>query len=82
MVLQARHPPTTSTVRLAGRGILATNFQIFVFGVMPTLLAETPPLQAEASHSASVGWTAGAGIEVAFGENWTEKIEYLYLSLA
>lgn len=27
------------------------------------------------------GWTAGAGIEVAFGENVTARIEYLYLKL-
>lgn len=26
-----------------------------------------------------LGWTAGAGIEVAFGPNWTGKIEYLYV---
>jgi outer membrane immunogenic protein len=28
-----------------------------------------------------VGWTGGGGVEVAFGENWTGKIEYLYTSL-
>lgn len=27
------------------------------------------------------GWTGGAGIEVAFAERWTAKIEYLYLDL-
>jgi outer membrane immunogenic protein len=27
------------------------------------------------------GWTAGAGIEAAFGENLTARIEYLYLKL-
>jgi outer membrane immunogenic protein len=27
------------------------------------------------------GWTAGAGIEGAFAENWTAKIEYLYADL-
>jgi outer membrane immunogenic protein len=29
----------------------------------------------------SVGWTAGAGIEVAVSGNWTAKLEYLYLDL-
>ena len=27
------------------------------------------------------GWTAGVGVEVAFAENWTAKIEYLYANL-
>jgi outer membrane immunogenic protein len=29
----------------------------------------------------SFGWTGGAGIEVAFAERWTAKVEYLYLDL-
>ena len=29
----------------------------------------------------TVGWTAGAGTEVAFTNNWSAKIEYLYLDL-
>jgi outer membrane immunogenic protein len=28
-----------------------------------------------------VGWTAGGGIEVAFADNWTGKLEYLYADL-
>ncbi len=28
-----------------------------------------------------VGWTAGAGIEAAFAQNWTAKIEYLFVDL-
>jgi len=31
--------------------------------------------------SVTFGWTAGAGIEVAFAERWTAKVEYLYLDL-
>jgi outer membrane immunogenic protein len=31
--------------------------------------------------STEFGWTAGAGVEVAFAENWTAKIEYLYVDL-
>ncbi len=27
------------------------------------------------------GWTAGAGFEFAFADNWTAKVEYLYVSL-
>jgi outer membrane immunogenic protein len=32
------------------------------------------------SHTQS-GWTAGAGLEWAFADNWTAKIEYLYVNL-
>jgi outer membrane immunogenic protein len=28
------------------------------------------------------GWTVGAGVEVAFGENWSTKFEYLYIDTA
>ena len=27
------------------------------------------------------GWTAGAGIEAAFGSGWSAKLEYLYMDL-
>jgi outer membrane immunogenic protein len=29
----------------------------------------------------NVGWTGGAGVEVAFADNWTARLEYLYVSL-
>jgi outer membrane immunogenic protein len=32
------------------------------------------------SHN-QAGWTAGAGLEWAFADNWTAKIEYLYVNL-
>jgi outer membrane immunogenic protein len=32
-------------------------------------------------RSTKGGWTAGAGIEAAFGENLTARIEYLYMRL-
>ena len=31
--------------------------------------------------AANFGWTGGAGIEFAFADNWTAKVEYLYASL-
>jgi outer membrane immunogenic protein len=31
------------------------------------------------SSSTNVGWTIGAGTEVAFAQNWTARIEYLYI---
>lgn len=34
------------------------------------------------SSSTEVGWTAGAGVEAAFADNWTARIEYLYVDLS
>jgi outer membrane immunogenic protein len=31
--------------------------------------------------SPQLGWTVGAGIEVAIADNWTAKVEYLYVDL-
>jgi outer membrane immunogenic protein len=33
------------------------------------------------STKTQAGWTAGAGVEAAFAENWTAKLEYLYMDL-
>lgn len=38
-------------------------------------------LKAANGSSFRVGWTAGAGIEHAFGNGWTAKLEYLYTDL-
>lgn len=32
-------------------------------------------------NTAKVGWTAGAGVEVALADNWTARLEYLYIDL-
>jgi outer membrane immunogenic protein len=34
------------------------------------------------NDSTEFGWAAGAGIEAALAENWTSKIEYLYVDLS
>ena len=31
--------------------------------------------------STKPGWTAGAGVEVAFADNWTARVEYLFVDL-
>jgi len=33
------------------------------------------------SKSNEPGWVAGAGVEAAFTDNWTARIEYLYVDL-
>jgi outer membrane immunogenic protein len=45
-----------------------------------TLKAETPGGLSE-SHT-SAGWTAGIGAEYAINQNWSAKIEYLYVDLS
>jgi outer membrane immunogenic protein len=49
-----------------GGGVFA-NMQTTASGVQTT-------------HNQS-GWTAGVGVEVAFADNWTAKLEYLYADL-
>jgi outer membrane immunogenic protein len=47
-------------------------------------LVFTPPIDGTYFGSTSetkYGWTAGAGAEYAFGNNWSAKIEYLYVDL-
>jgi outer membrane immunogenic protein len=34
------------------------------------------------NSSTEVGWTAGAGVEAALADNWTARIEYLYVDLS
>ena len=35
----------------------------------------------QSSSTTQAGWTAGAGVEWAFADNWTAKAEYLYIDL-
>jgi outer membrane immunogenic protein len=48
---------------------------------VPALPANVPPLAAGSSGSTEFGWAAGAGVEVAFTDNITMKVEYLYVDL-
>jgi outer membrane immunogenic protein len=68
-----------STVR--GRAGFAADRALFyataggVFGSMQTALNGVTSTKTQA------GWTAGLGVEYAFAQNWTAKIEYLYADL-
>jgi outer membrane immunogenic protein len=42
---------------------------------------EATPNGGSSVSSTNIGWTAGAGIEYAFLENWSAKLEYLYADL-
>jgi outer membrane immunogenic protein len=41
--------------------------------------AASPPGTALSFSQNRTGWTAGAGVEVAFAPHWTAKLEYLYM---
>ncbi|MBR0986867.1 outer membrane protein [Bradyrhizobium liaoningense] len=44
-------------------------------------LAFTPVAASFSSSTTKVGWSAGAGIEGAFADNWSARLEYLYVDL-
>jgi outer membrane immunogenic protein len=46
-----------------------------------TLNVATTPVAAVNFKETRAGWTAGAGIEGAFGGGWSAKLEYLYIDL-
>jgi outer membrane immunogenic protein len=50
-------------------------------GLTGSGLAGFAPAGGSFQNNAVFGWTAGAGVEVAFLEGWTAKLEYLYLDL-
>jgi len=66
---------------LRGRAGFAVDRVLFygtaggVFGNMKTTFNGVD------STKTQTGWTAGAGVEFAFAENWTAKVEYLYANL-
>jgi outer membrane immunogenic protein len=59
-------------------GSLSTITFNDITGKCPAL---TPVCFAGTSDRIASGWTAGAGLEYAFLNNWTIKIEYLYVNL-
>ena len=64
-------------VRSTGTASIATT-TAFSFGTPP---GPTATAAGASSTSDQVGWTIGAGIEGALGNNWTAKLEYLYVDL-
>jgi outer membrane immunogenic protein len=59
--------------------------RVLVFGTAGAAVADfrvglNPPATF-VSVGPQVGWTAGGGLEYAFTENWTAKVEYLFVNL-
>jgi outer membrane immunogenic protein len=50
-------------------------------GVTGAGVAGLSPAPGTFQNSTVVGWTAGAGVEFAFAQNWTAKVEYLFVDL-
>jgi outer membrane immunogenic protein len=75
-----------STVR--GRlGYAADRFLVYVtgggaFGNVEAGLSGGGIGTTDYQNNTEIGWTAGAGVEVAFAQNWTGRIEYLYVDLS
>lgn len=72
--------PWFGTVR--GRGGV-TFGNVLVFGTAGLSYGDLRADSAGLTEShASVGWVAGAGVEVGFSQRWSAKAEWLYLDLA
>ena len=69
-----------------GRGRVGYVFnRLLVFGTAGAAIADikvglNPPGNYEAVGP-QLGWTAGGGVEYAFSDSWTAKLEYLYADL-
>jgi outer membrane immunogenic protein len=50
-------------------------------GLLPPTYTATGIVSSSGSNNSNVGWTLGAGGEYAFTNNWTAKLEYLYVDL-
>ena len=62
----------TLTAQLFGPGSTGTTPVGLPVTVVGPILSESQP---------RVGWTAGAGLEKKFNQNWSAKLEYLYIDL-
>jgi outer membrane immunogenic protein len=72
------------TVRLRG-GFALDRALFFVSGggAFGDIKSSLPaPLGGGSNDSTEFGWAAGTGVEVALDQNWTSKIEYLYVDLS
>jgi outer membrane immunogenic protein len=74
-------------------GVIATNWLIYVTGgaawsqstwtrtqITGTVSLATPGTVESVTNN-RFGWAAGAGVEMGFAQNWTFRVEYLFLGL-
>ena len=72
-----------ATVRArAGYAADRVLFYATAGGAFGNILGNTGPNGSTTYQKANEpGWTAGAGVEVAFADNWTARVEYLFVDL-
>jgi outer membrane immunogenic protein len=58
-----------------------TSGNVSVAYYAPNATTPTAYYSAGSSNNSGIGWTVGGGMEYAFTDNWTAKIEYLYANL-
>jgi len=62
-----------------------TTVPTVTFPTVPPSISRCPDLNGFCSTGSSsktrAGWTIGGGLEYAFGQNWSAKLEYLYYDL-
>lgn len=68
-----------STVR--GRGGVAADRALFYLTAGGAFANIQTTVNGVTNTKTQAGWTAGAGVEYAFTQNWTGKLEYLYANL-
>jgi outer membrane immunogenic protein len=76
---RARMGYVTNRVLVYGTGGAA--FGNVQTGLTGSGLARFSPATGPLLNNVQLGWTVGAGIEVAFFDRWTAKLEYLYVDL-
>jgi len=76
---RARIGYVTNRVLVYGTGGVA--FGNVQTGLSGSGLAGFSPATGPFLNTVQLGWTAGAGVEVAFFDRWTAKVEYLFVDL-
>ena len=75
-------PPTTGLARRAdGSATPRPLPAVFHRRRAPSATSKARSSASATSAQTKVGWTGGAGVEYAFIDNWSAKIEYLYVDL-
>ncbi len=74
------HNDWLSTIRLRG-GIAAHRVLFYVTGGGAFGDIRANVNGTTWNKETKAGWTAGAGIEAAFADNWTARVEYLFVDL-
>ena len=70
---------TPTALLYATGGLAVTDLKVSNFYADQFAAAANHVTGASSSNVAKLGWTLGAGVEWALMQNWTAKVEYLYV---